>query len=160
MAALGQEWHHVTHFCIYTTTQKFFCSSRLHYLIKNIYRKTVILWNIITVWNNSFSAWIYLTCNLLLWCKAEFSALFLQSSVSHDPSEINLICWFTDSKLLKVNVCVCIYIYIIVFSAIPWNPSWLTSPTAATANPNPEPFLPFRTKLAFSRKDPFSFMKM
>jgi len=26
--------------------------------------------------------------------KAEFSAPLLQSSVSHDPSEIILICWF------------------------------------------------------------------
>jgi len=26
--------------------------------------------------------------------KAEFSASLLQSSVSHDPSEIILICWF------------------------------------------------------------------
>ncbi len=29
-----------------------------------------------------------------MWCKAEFSASLLQSSVSHDPSEIILICWF------------------------------------------------------------------
>jgi len=26
--------------------------------------------------------------------KAEFSASLLQSSVPHDPSEINIICWF------------------------------------------------------------------
>ncbi len=31
-----------------------------------------------------------LKCNLFLWCKAEF----LQSSVSHNPSEMILICWF------------------------------------------------------------------
>ncbi len=31
--------------------------------------------------------------------KAEFSASVLQSSVSHDPSEIILICWF-DAQLL------------------------------------------------------------
>ncbi len=37
-----------------------------------------------------------LKCNLFLWCKAEFSASLLQSSVSHDPSEIILICWFSD----------------------------------------------------------------
>ncbi len=35
-----------------------------------------------------------LKCNLFLWCKAEFSASLLQSSVSHDPPEIILICWF------------------------------------------------------------------
>ncbi len=26
--------------------------------------------------------------------RAEFSATFIQSSVSHDPSEIILMCWF------------------------------------------------------------------
>ncbi len=35
---------------------------------------------------------LILTCNLFLWCNAEFSASL--SSVSHDPSEIILICWF------------------------------------------------------------------
>ncbi len=35
-------------------------------------------------------------CNLFLWCKAEFSASLLQSSVSHDHPEINLIWWFAD----------------------------------------------------------------
>ncbi len=30
----------------------------------------------------------------LLWCKAVFSVSLLLSSVSHDPSEIILICWF------------------------------------------------------------------
>ncbi len=33
-----------------------------------------------------------------MWCKAEFSASLLQSSVSHDPSEIILICWFAAQK--------------------------------------------------------------
>ncbi len=37
-------------------------------------------------------------CNLFLGCKAEFSASLLQSSVSHDPSEIILICWFADHE--------------------------------------------------------------
>ncbi len=37
-------------------------------------------------------------CNLFLWCKAEFSASLLQSSVSHDPSEIILIYWFAAQK--------------------------------------------------------------
>ncbi len=44
------------------------------YLIKNAV-KTVILWNIITIWNNGFLLFFYiLKCNLFLWCKAEFSA--------------------------------------------------------------------------------------
>ncbi len=30
--------------------------------------------------------------------KAEFSASLLQSSVSHDPSEIILICWFAAQE--------------------------------------------------------------
>ncbi len=28
-----------------------------------------------------------------MWCKAEVSASLLQSSVSHDPLEIIIICW-------------------------------------------------------------------
>ncbi len=57
---------------------------------------------------NTDKNWIFLKyyCNLHhsflfeytlkynLWGKAEFSASILKSSVSHDPSEIILICWF------------------------------------------------------------------
>ncbi len=54
--------------------------------------------------------WIYLIkntakwncyCNLNIlnkWCKAEFVASLPQSSVSHDPSEIILTCWFDDQE--------------------------------------------------------------
>ncbi len=35
--------------------------------------------------------------------KAEFSASFLHSLVSHDPSEIILICWFGAQLLSVVN---------------------------------------------------------
>ncbi len=54
--------------------------------------KTVILWNIITIYNNSFLFKYIL--NVIYSCegKAEFSTSLLQSSVSHDPSEIILIC--------------------------------------------------------------------
>ncbi len=39
-----------------------------------------------------------------MWCKAEFSASLLQSSVSRDPSEIILICWFAKSlKFYEFN---------------------------------------------------------
>jgi len=38
--------------------------------------------------------------------KTEFSASLLQSSVSHDPSEIILICWFggQETFLVIINV--------------------------------------------------------
>ncbi len=38
--------------------------------------------------------------------KAVFSASLLQSSVSHDPSEIILICWFAaqETLLIIINV--------------------------------------------------------
>ncbi len=41
-----------------------------------------------------------------MWCAAEFSASLLQSSVSHDPSEIILICWFAaqDTLMIIINV--------------------------------------------------------
>ncbi len=67
-------------------------SPSLH-LFNEIYSKMVILWNIITNWNYCFLLCYILKCNLFLWYKAEFSASFLQSSASHDLSEINLICW-------------------------------------------------------------------
>ncbi len=41
---------------------------------------------------------IIIICNLLLWHNAEFSASLRQSSVSHDPSEIILICWFAAQE--------------------------------------------------------------
>ncbi len=60
--------------------------------------------------------------------KAEFSASLLQSSASHDPSEIILICWFAaqDTFLIIINVenvwvasnlngSVFIYIYIYIY---------------------------------------------
>ncbi len=40
----------------------------------------------------------FILCDLFLDGKAEFSALLLQSSVSHDCSEIILICWFWCSR--------------------------------------------------------------
>ncbi len=39
-----------------------------------------------------------------MWCKAEFSASLLQSSVSHDPSEIILICWFTAQETFLIII--------------------------------------------------------
>ncbi len=52
-----------------------------------------------------------------MWCKAEFSAPLLQSSVSHDLSEIILICWFavqeTFSIIINVeNRCAASYFYV------------------------------------------------
>ncbi len=71
--------------------------------IKNC-SKTVKLWNIITIWNYCFLLEYIVKCNLFLWCKAEFSASLLQSSVSHDPSEISLICWIAERFLIIIHV--------------------------------------------------------
>ncbi len=70
------------------------------YLIKN----TVKLWNISTISNNCFLCEHMLKCNLFLWCKAEFSASLLQFSVSHDPSEIILICWFAAQETFLIII--------------------------------------------------------
>ncbi len=70
------------------------------YLIKNTV-KTVILLNILTISKNCFLFEYIVKCNLFLWWKAEFSASLLQSSVSHDPSEIILICGFATQKKKK-----------------------------------------------------------
>jgi len=49
-----------------------------------------------------------------MWCKAGFSASSLQSSVSHDASEIILICWFGAQGyffLLMMKTVVLLYIF-------------------------------------------------
>ncbi len=51
--------------------------------------------------------------NLFLWCKAEFSAL-LQSSVSHDPSEIILICWSDTQLLIVIAAQLLLMVHIII----------------------------------------------
>ncbi len=48
----------------------------------------IILWNIITI---QIIIIYFFKCNSFLWCKIKFSVQFL---LSHDPSEIILICWF------------------------------------------------------------------
>ncbi len=58
-----------------------------------------------------------LKCNLFQWRKAKFSASLLQSSVTHDPSEIILIYWFTAqetflSSMLRTTVLLKIFVEI------------------------------------------------
>ncbi len=63
--------------------------------------KTVILWNIITISSNDFILSFIYSCD----GKSEFS--LLQSSVSHDASEIILICWFGAQEafiIIIINV--------------------------------------------------------
>ncbi len=60
--------------------------------------KTEILLNITPTKIMLFRLNIFLNVILFLWCKVEFSASFLQSSVSHDPSEIIQICWFAAQE--------------------------------------------------------------
>ncbi len=49
---------------------------------------------------------IYCKLQFIPVIKAVFSASLLQSSESHDPSEISLICWFDDQEtfLIIINV--------------------------------------------------------
>ncbi len=49
-----------------------------------------------------------------MWCKTEFSASLLQSSVSDDPSEIILICWFAAQVTFIIieNSCAAQYILV------------------------------------------------
>ncbi len=59
------------------------------YLIKNT-MKTAIIVKYYYHFSCLFEIFFIYSCDF----KAEFSASLLQSSVSHDPSEIILICWF------------------------------------------------------------------
>ncbi len=52
------------------------------------------------------TAFYFLKCSLLLWCKAEFSASLFQSSVSHDPSEIIWICRFAAQETFLIIISV------------------------------------------------------
>ncbi len=92
--------------CIYF--KKYWKNSILQFLILVSYFNTYIL-----------------KYNLFLWSKAEFSASLLQSSVSHDPSEIilkcwiiisvaDLICWFT----VKLLCCLIFLEPVLLFSLI------------------------------------------
>ncbi len=59
-------------------------------------RKIVILWMFLPF---NFSVCIYFE---MYFDKAELSASLLQSSESHDPSEIILICWFTAQEMFTI----------------------------------------------------------
>ncbi len=60
--------------------------------------------------------YIYSEIQLIALIKAVFSASLLQSSVSHDPSEIILICWFAAQETFLIilnveNCCATSYFY-------------------------------------------------
>ncbi len=55
---------------------------------------------------NNFSIWIYFIPDVT----AEFSASLLQSSVSYDPSEIIIICWFAAQETLSIENCCASYL--------------------------------------------------
>ncbi len=69
--------------------------------------------NIVKCYYNFKSFYIeyILKYNLFLWCKAEFSASLLRSSVSHDPSEIILKCWFAAQETF-IKTVVLLYIFV------------------------------------------------
>ncbi len=70
------------------------------YLMKNTVKR-VILWNIILISNNCCLFKYILTFNFSQWFKAEFWTSLLQSSVSHDSSEI-IRCWFAAHILVEI----------------------------------------------------------
>ncbi len=76
--------------------------------------KTAIFLNIIAIKMNCFLFEYILKRNLFLWCKAVFSASLLQSSVSHDPSEIILICWFAAQETFIINIIIIINVTVVL----------------------------------------------
>jgi len=78
--------------------------------IKNTVKSILLLWNIFTLsfylkphlffCMRVFKKYIFY--NVIYSCdgKAEFYTSLLQSSFSHDPSEIILICWFSAQNFL------------------------------------------------------------
>ncbi len=56
----------------------------------------------------------------------EFSASLLQSTVSHDPSETILICWFATHEIFIINIKNCV-LNILVESVHFFQDSWIES---------------------------------
>ncbi len=72
------------------------------YFIKNTVKIEILLQlNVAVFYLNK-----YLKCELFLWCDAKFSASVFNLSVSHDPSEIILICWFAAKKTVQIIISV------------------------------------------------------
>jgi len=53
---------------------------------------------------NSFLFEYIFKCNLFLGCTANFLASLLQSSASHDPSEIILWWWFDAQEIFMIII--------------------------------------------------------
>jgi len=51
-----------------------------------------------------FSIWLYFNISLIPVIKAVFSASLLQSSESHDPTEITLIWWFDTQETFMIII--------------------------------------------------------
>ncbi len=87
------------------------CIHVYHFFERSL-AKGACIWSKIILWNTilqiTIAAFFFnvLTSNVFIWCKAEFSASLLQFSVSHDPSEIILICRFSvqETRLITINV--------------------------------------------------------
>ncbi len=91
-----------------------FCSTTLH-LFSQKYSKNS---NIVKYYYNLNNCFLYeyiVKCNLFLWCKAEFSASLLQSSVSHDPSEIILLLLKKHLFLLSMLKTVVLLIFLFIY---------------------------------------------
>ncbi len=87
------------------TKAAFFYYSFIYFWSNTVITVVTQLSNIIRIWKNWF-LFEYIEKKIFLWCAAVFSASLLQSSVSHDPSEIILIYWFTaqETVLIIINV--------------------------------------------------------
>ncbi len=64
--------------------------SKMHLFDEKYSKNSYIVKYYYNLKESLFCSFFLIYCNGI----AEFSASLLQSSVSHDPSEINLICWF------------------------------------------------------------------
>ncbi len=91
-------WSYLNEIIIFVWAQICYldCCSRSAWLYlfdkkKKYRKKPAIFWNIIVISNIGFLIEYTLKYNL--------SASWLQSSVSHDPSEIILICWFAAQEI-------------------------------------------------------------
>ncbi len=82
-------------------TSSLFCSPRLHSFDQKYNKnRNIVEYNYNL--KQLFSMWISVKIAFIPTIKAVFSASLLQSSVSHDPSEIIIICWFNAQETFLI----------------------------------------------------------
>ncbi len=104
----GSDWleEYAKNMKMYTTVKKFQVSKIVMFLKEDYFSPKLHLFNKKYTKNSNIVKTVFYFNILFLWCQIWFfNQSILQSSVSHDPSEIILICWFgAQETFFIINV--------------------------------------------------------